>query len=107
MSGSGVAIDEEHAGGGDAVARDFFDGVGKALVALGEDGAFAIALVDEDVGGLAVAIGDSDEVGFNTCSFERGGLHLAGRVVAYFAEVAGAQAPALAGDDGGGDLSAE
>ena len=44
--------------------------------------------------------------GFDTGVGEGFAMEGGGEVVAEFADVAGAEAPVLAGDDGGGDLSA-
>src|SRR5260370_1305934 len=60
--------------------------------------------------GAAGGAGDGDDAGVDTGIGAGVGEGFAvkggGEVVAEFADVAGAEAPVLAGDDGGGDLSA-
>ena len=77
----------------------------RRFVAAAEDGAFALG-VDEDQGLGAGSAGDGDDAGFDTGVGEGFAMEGGGEVVAEFADVAGAETPVLAGDDGGGDLSA-
>ena len=95
----------EGAGVDDPVAVEVGGVEGEALVAAAEDGALAFG-VDEDEGLGAGCAGDGDDAGFDTGVGEGFAMEGGGEVVAEFADVAGAEAPVLAGDDGGGDLSA-
>ena len=76
-----------------------------ALPISAEDGAFAFG-VDEDEGLGAGSSGNGDDVGLYTVVREGFAMEGGGEVVAEFADVAGAEMPVLAGDYGGGDLSA-
>ena len=104
-----VAVDVEGAGVGDPFAIEVGGAEAEAVVAADEDGAFALG-VDEDEGLRAGGAGDRDEASFDTGIGTGVGKGFAveggGEIVAEFADVAGAEAPVLAGDDGGSDLSA-
>ena len=104
--GSGiVAIDVEGAGGDDPFATKVVGLEDEAVIAVAEDGALSIG-IDEDEGLGAGAAGNGDELGFDAGSREGLVMEAGGIVVAEFANVAGLEAPVLAGDDGGGDLAA-
>ncbi len=103
--GGVVAVDVEGAGVDDPVAVEIGGVEGEAFVAAAEDGALAFG-VDEDEGLGAGSAGDGDDAGFDAGVGEGFAMEGGGEVVAEFADVAGAQAPVLAGDDGGRDLSA-
>ena len=100
-----VAVDVEGAGVGDPFAMEIGGVEDEALVAAAEDGALALG-VDEDEGLGAGDAGDGDDAGFDAGVGEGFAMEGGGEVVAEFADVAGAETPVLAGDDGGGDLSA-
>ena len=104
--GGGVkAVDVQCAGVDDPVAVEIAGGEDEARVALAEDGAFA-AGIDEDDGLGAGAFGDGDEAGLDAGAGEFAAMQAGGIVIAELADVAGAQAPLLAGYDGGCDLTA-
>ena len=104
--GCGVmAIEVEGAGLADPILIEVGGLEGEAVVALPEDGALA-GVVDQDEGLLAGAAGSGEEMGFDAEIGEFGAVQGGGEVVADFADVAGAESPGLAGDHGGGGLSA-
>jgi len=104
-----VSVDMEGAGVDDPLAVEIGGVEGETFVAADEDGALALG-VDEDEGLRAGGAGDGDDAsvdtGFGAGMGEGFAMEGAGEVVAEFADVAGAEAPVLAGDDGGGYLSA-
>jgi hypothetical protein len=103
--GGVVAVDMEGAGVDDPVALEVVGLEGEAVVAAAEDGALALG-IDEDEGLGAGAAGDGGDAGFDTGVGEGLVVECGGDIVAQLADIAGAEAPVLAGDDGGGDLSA-
>ncbi len=107
--GGVVAVDVEGAGVDDPVALEVGGLEDEAFVAAAEDGALAFG-VDEDEGLGARGAGDGDDAGVDTGIgagvVEGFAMEGGGEVVAELADVAGLHAPVLAGDDGGGDLSA-
>ena len=105
-SGGGVvAVEMERAGFENPFALQIGGLDSEAVVALPEDGTLA-GVVDQDEGLLAGAAGCGEEVCFDAEVGELGAVQSGGKVVANFADVASAQSPGLAGDHGGGDLSA-
>ena len=104
--GGGVAaVDVECAGVDDPLAAQIGWLQDEAFVAAAEDGALA-AGIDQDEGLRAECIFNGDELGFDAGVCECLAMETGGIVVAKLADVAGAQSPGLAGDDGGGDLAA-
>ena len=106
--GGVVAVDVEGAGVDDPVALEVGGLEDEAFVAAAEDGALAFG-VDEDEGLGAGGAGDGDDAGVDTGWAGVGegfAVEGGGEVVAELADVAGLNAPVLAGDYGGGDLSA-
>ena len=77
---------------------------GEAAVALEKDGALTAA-IDEDDGLCAGTAGSCEDAGVDACELEGGVMQRRGGVVAQLANIACAQAPPLAGDDGSGGLS--
>jgi hypothetical protein len=75
-------------------------------VMLPENRAFAGTLIDQDVSGLAGAAGDFDEMSFNFFTGELIAVQASCPVISDLADVARAQAPAMAGDRSAGGLSA-
>ncbi len=104
-SGGVVAVEVEGAGLEDPVALEITRLEGEAVVALPEYGALA-GVVDEDEGLLAGAARRGEEMRFDAEARELGAVQGGCEVVADFADIAGAESPGLAGDHGGGDLSA-
>ena len=105
--GGVVAVDVEGAGVDDPLALEvggLEDEAGFG-VAADEDGALAFG-VDEDEGLGAGCSGDGDDTGFDAGVGEGLAMKGGGEIVAELADVAGLEAPELAGDDSGGDLSA-
>ena len=103
--GSGVvAVEVKCASVDDPFAIEFLRLQDEAVVAAAEDGALA-AFVDEDERLRAGSAGDGDEAGLDAGVGEGLAVEGGGGIVAEFADVAGAESPALAGDDGGGDLA--
>ena len=100
-----MAVDVKGAGVGDPFALEIAGVEDDALVATAEDGALSLG-VDEDEGLGAGDSGGGDDVGFDAGMREGFAMESGGEIVAEFADVTGAQTPLLAGDDGGGDLSA-
>jgi hypothetical protein len=100
-----VSIEMESAGFQDPITMQIAGLESEAIVALPEDGALA-GVVDQDEGLLAGATGSGEEIRFDAEVGELGAVEGCGEVVANFSDVAGAQSPGLAGDHGGGDLSA-
>src|SRR5271168_1438614 len=90
----------------DPLAIEFFGPKSQALVAFPKHGAFA-GFIYENEGLLAGARGSGEETGFDAAAGKFGAVQFGGGVFADFADIAGAQAPALAGDYGGGGLAAE
>src|SRR6266851_4613952 len=105
-SGGIVSIHVKSAGIDDPISVEILGAQSQTLVAFPEDGAFT-GVIDEDEGLLAGAIGCSEEMGFDAKTRKFGAVQFGGAVVANFADVAGAQAPLLASNHGGGDLSAK
>ena len=103
--GGFVAIDVKGAGVDDPVAIEIGGLEEEALVAAAEDGALAAA-INEDEGLRAGGIRDGDEAGVDAGADECAAMQRGGIVVAELADIAGGQAPCLAGDDGCGDLAA-
>jgi hypothetical protein len=103
--GGVVAVDVEGAGVDDRLAIEVGGLEDEAVVAAAEDGALAVG-IDEDEGLGAGSAGDGGDMGFYAGVGEGFVVQGCGSVVAEFADVARAQAPVLAGDDGGRDLSA-
>jgi hypothetical protein len=101
-----VTIEEKSTGARDPLAAQLGGVEGEASVAAPENGALAGGPVNKDVGELACAIGDGEEMGFDAGASELGALVFGGRVGADFADVAGAESPGLAGHEGAGHLAA-
>jgi hypothetical protein len=91
-----VSINEERARACDPIGMQVFRAQGDLPVALPENGALAGLLVNEDEGRLAHAAGGHDPVCIDTLPGHFRLLKLPGFVVAYFADIPGAQSPALA-----------
>src|SRR3981189_3751356 len=102
-----VAVDVEGSGVDDPVAVEVgrVEGETGFRIAANEDGALALG-VDEDEGLGAGSAWDGDDAGLNAGVREGFSMEGGGEVVAELADVAGAEAPVLAGDYGGGDLAA-
>ena len=100
-----VAVDVEGAGVDNPVAVEIGGLEDETFVAAAEDGALAFG-VDEDEGLGAGSAGDGDDVGLNSIVGEGFAMEGGGEVIAELADVASAEMPVLAGDYGGGDLSA-
>src|SRR5437016_1054000 len=77
----------------------------EARVALPQDGALAGGLLDHDEGLLTFALGNFDEMSFDIFSRELVAVDAASEVVSDLSDVARAKSPAMAGDDGAGDLA--
>ena len=103
--GGVVAVKMKRAGVDDPVAQKLFGAQREAMVAAPEDGAFA-GVVDENEGLLAGAIGSGEKMRFDAEAGKFCGVKRGGAVSTDFADVARAESPLLAGDDGGGGLSA-
>ena len=99
------AVDVDGAGVDDPGAVEVFRAELEAVVAEVEDGALA-ACVDEDDGLRAGGVGHGDEAGIDAGAGELAAVERGGLVVAELADVARAEAPGLAGDDGAGGLAA-
>src|SRR6267154_1756239 len=100
-----VSIDVQGARMDDPIAPEFFGTERQAVVALPENSAFA-GIVDKDKSLLAGTAGGDEEMSLDAVPRKFGAVQFGGAVVADFADVAGTQAPLLASNHGGGDLSA-
>jgi hypothetical protein len=102
-----VAVKVESAGVDDPLAIEVGGMEGETVVAAAEDGALALG-VDEDEGLGAGGAGNGDDAGVDAGASVREGFAVesGGEVVAEFADVTGAEAPVLAGNDRCGNLSA-
>ena len=78
-----------------------------ARVAVGQDGAAASFILDEDIGEPALGSGDAQQAGVDLARAEIFLVKLGIMVGAGGADVAAAKSPASGGDNGGGDLAAE
>ncbi len=99
-----VAVEVDGAGVGDPFSAQIFRAKGEAVIALPEHGALA-GVLDKDEGLLAGAAGRGEEMAFDAGFAELFAVECGRIVVAELADVAGTQAPGLAGDHGGSDLS--
>jgi hypothetical protein len=88
----------------DRLTVQFISSKREAGIASPKHGSFA-SLVDQDDGLCARAVVDCPETSLGPSALELLAMNLGGRVIAELADVARAQAPALASDDRGGDLS--
>ena len=105
-SGSGiVAVEMKRTRVDDPVAVKLFRAESEAMVAAPEDGALA-GVVNENERLLAGAIGRGEKMRFDAKTREFGGVQRGGAVSADFADVARAETPLLASNDGGGGLAA-
>jgi hypothetical protein len=102
--GSVVTVDMESAGMNDPIAPQFFGHQFQPLVTLPEDGALP-EVVHKNEGLLAGAVWNGNEMSFHACAGKFGVMNGGGVVVADFADVASAQSPLLASDNGAGDLA--
>ena len=100
-----VTIYVENTGVGDPVALEFFGLEDEALISAAEDSALTDR-VYKDEGLRAGSSGDVDELSFNTETEELAGVERGCVVVAKLANIAGAEAPGLAGGYGCCDLTA-
>ena len=100
-----MSVDEEHARTRNPIGTQIFRAQGDLPVAFPENGALAGFLVNEDEGRLAHAARGYEPVRIDTLTGHFGLLKFPGFVVAYFADVSGTQAPALAGGDSACRLS--
>jgi hypothetical protein len=105
--GGVVSVDVEGPSVGDPFAVEVGGAEAEASfgVAAYENGSLALG-VDENEGLRADCAGHGDNASFDAGVREGFAMKSGGEVVAEFADVAGTQAPVLAGNDGGGDLSA-
>src|SRR6266849_5933363 len=105
-SGGIVSIDVKGAGVHDPVPLKFFGAQRQALVAFPKNSAFA-GVVDKDKSLLAGTAGRDEKMSLHAKTRKFGAVQFGGAVVADSADVARAQAPLLAGNHGGGHLSAK
>jgi len=99
------AVDVKSAGVHDPIAIEVGGLKSKAFIAPAEHGALAIC-VNQDEGLRTERAGDGDKLSFNAGAREGVAMKAGGVIVAQLADVAGAETPGLAGDDGGGYLAA-
>ena len=104
--GGVVAVDVKGAGVDDPFALELRRLEGEALVAAAEDGALAGAIEEDERAGAGCG-GDVGQVSFGAGAEKLLRVEAGCVVVAELADIAGAEAPGLAGDDGAGDLAAE
>ena len=104
-----VTVDVKGTGVSDPIAIEIGGTEAKTVISADQDGAFALG-IDEDQRLSAGGAGNSDNPGVDTGvgSGMREGFAVegGGKIVTKFTDVASAETPMLAGDNGGGDLPA-
>src|SRR5258708_37050757 len=100
-----MSINVKCAGIDDPIAVEFFRTQSQAVVPFPKNGALA-GVIDEDEGLLAGTSGCGEKMRFDAEARKFRAMKRCGAVVTDLAHVARAQAPLLAGNHGGGDLSA-